>query len=103
MRRRRRVRDIRDDLKERLTGVEERRAKLRDEIKDLDAEVAAINQMLQIESRRHHMTNYLKSAGFERRTPIMTFIHNLLNDRPLSKEDIRVRAEAAGYFQGEEA
>jgi hypothetical protein len=103
------MRDIRDDLKERLDGIEARRLRLRDVLKDLDAEATVINQLLLFENQRRHVPGPLSggvyiSAGDQRLQPVADFITDLLRaGGPLSKNNIRLKCEDAGYFKGEEA
>jgi hypothetical protein len=101
------MRDIRPDLTERLSSMEERRAQLRAELRDLDAQAELLKNLIQVETRRfssdeerHH---YLMSAGFRRLPPIGDFIDDLLRASPMTKDEIRVKAEEAGYFKGDEA
>jgi hypothetical protein len=89
------MRDIRADLRERLRLLEARRAELQITLKDLDEETAAIMRMLDAEDRRFPPVPDNGQAMPEK---ILTeFIYEELVRRRMSKKEIRVVVEGAGY------
>lgn len=89
------MRDIRTDLKERLTAAETKRAQLRAELGSLDAEVSAVMSLMEIEDQRTTEGN-----GQPRKRPLPPleeFITNQVRARASTKADLKVAAQTAGY------
>lgn len=82
------VRDIRADLSERLEALEWRRNALKDQLTELDREAETVQLMLAYENKR----------ASEGRIPMGEFIEAALAEEPLTKEDVRLKCENAGYF-----
>lgn len=106
------MRDIRDDLKERLAGIEARRASIRKALAETDDERTAILKLLEFENRRHtappRSNGLLSSLGSLAAAAaavysLPTYIEHALENRPLSKDEIKELTEKAGYFKGEES
>jgi hypothetical protein len=89
------MRDIREDLKERLSSLEARRAEHHAALKELDEQAAAVMRMLDMEDRRFPEQ---KPNGAPAPTKALTdFIYEELGRRKMNKAEIKVAAERAGY------
>jgi hypothetical protein len=88
------MRDIRADLRERLSAAEAERAQLTLKLKGVDSRVDALMRLLEIED--HAIAG--NGSGAERPLkPLPDFILALAQHRPVTKADIRTAANAEGY------
>lgn|GEM_PF-1899260 len=116
------MRDIRDDLRERLEGIDTQRDGLRKSLEALDTEREIVLKMLEFETKRHaySTTESLRirvrstalAAAADKITdavvpfssrPMLTFIEGLLDKGAYTKEELRAEGEAAKMFTGNEA
>ena len=98
------VRDIRDDLRERLDGLGKRReaakAAYDSEIKSITEEEVLIRGLLLVEQRRLGVAQDTPKAT---PIPLADYFLMLMNGGPRTKEELRENAQQSGYFQGEES
>jgi hypothetical protein len=94
------MRDIRDDLRERLRTIEDERAALQAAMKAKGDEALAIMQLLDFEDKRFPAESADASPPPEK--PAADFIVDLARDQRLSKDEIRDALERAGYLRGAE-
>jgi hypothetical protein len=87
------VRDIRADLKERLTGAEAKRAQFTAALKTLDIEVDALMRLIQIEDQRDNGGSAKPKNGL----PLADFIVAMTEHSPMNKEELKAAAQANGY------
>jgi hypothetical protein len=91
------MRDIREDLRERLSSLEAKRAEHHAALKELDEQAAAVMRMLDIEDREFPEQ---QPKGGPAPTPtkvLSDFIYEELGRRRMNKAEIKVAAERAGY------
>jgi hypothetical protein len=95
------MRDIRRDLKERLSSLEERRAQLQATLKVIEDESAVLMRLLDYEDHRFpsEQTNIEQSD----RPVLGEFITQHLHSRPMTKPEIRALTERAGYLAKSES
>jgi hypothetical protein len=89
------MRDIRDDLRERLAVAEAERAKLTASLSSLDAEIRAVMSLMEIEDHRQ-----IEGSSPVKRTATATlqdFILSRTQTKGMSKEHLRSAAQAEGY------
>jgi hypothetical protein len=89
------IRDIRQDLRERLRTLEAQRDKLHVELKEAEQQIGVLMHMLEIEDRR-----FADKAPSEVRKPmtkLSDFIYGELGRRRMTKEEVKIVAERAGY------
>jgi hypothetical protein len=96
------MRDIRQDLKERLGILEARRSELHSELKEMDEESATVIRLLDIEDRRFP-PEQLGQTEPEPTVALAEFIFTELGKRPLGKDEMRPVAERGGYFKDTES
>jgi hypothetical protein len=109
------MRDIRQDLRERLAGItaryyeelyeydlkrealEERRRTI---IEALDQERVAVEQLLKVEEERHGASpSEVEARKTARLIPLATFIETKVHAHgPMDKDQLRAEAHLAGYF-----
>jgi hypothetical protein len=93
------MRDIRQDIRERLDLVEARRSSLERALKALNDEADALMRVLEAEDRR-----FLREPLATRPDGAMAdFIVSEIDKRPLSKDEVLQVLERAGYLDGIEA
>lgn len=116
------MRDIRDDLRERLQGIDAQRDGLRKSLEALDSEREIVLKMLEFETKRHAysaqgaLTPEARSAALKAAVakladnaiqlssrPILTLVEGLLEKGAYTKDELRAEAETAGMFTGNEA
>ena len=86
------MRDIRADLKERLSAAEAKRAQLKADLSFLDKEISTVMSLIEIEDHR-----LAANLGKKKSTiPLEDFILSQAQ-RPVNKEELRIVARAAGY------
>jgi hypothetical protein len=90
------MRDIRQDLKERLSSVEAKRAEHHAALKQLDQQAAAIMLMLDTEDRRFPEPKPNSAAAAPTKA-LTDFIYEELGRRRMDKTEIKLAAEQAGY------
>ncbi|MBV8736768.1 MAG: hypothetical protein JO007_05830 [Alphaproteobacteria bacterium] len=88
------MRDIRQDLRERLTNLERKRDQLQAELRIIEDESAALMRLLDFEDRRFPDTDE-RVQHPER--PVGDSILQALRVRSLTKDEIRDELERAGY------
>ena len=111
------MRDIRDDLRDRIAGVEGRYAELnakydeqrqrlqeqfRSELALLDQEKDALTKLIMIESERVGQPAPPPQAAKYKLPLADFFITKIHAIGPLSKEELREHADLAGYFEGKD-
>jgi hypothetical protein len=90
------MRDIRDDLIERLQASQTEQTRLNYRLKEIEAEMELIRRLVEIEMKRHPSDEPKNEPEIK----ISEFVLNGLRERgPATKEQIRVSAEQEGYFK----
>lgn len=91
------VRDIRDDLRDRLASIEEQEAQMAEALKRLGEQKAHYRRILEIEEGRYPLPGLLPNDP-DTALPLAEFLIEALRTRPRTKEELREMAEQAGYF-----
>jgi hypothetical protein len=89
------IRDIRQDLRERLRALETQRDKLHVDLKEAEQQIGVLMNMLEIEDRR-----FPPQASSDQQKPtkrLSDFIFEELGRRRMTKEEIKIAAEKNGY------
>jgi hypothetical protein len=89
------LRDIRVDLKDRLRAAIEKSALLDAQLQDARSEVRALEQLLEVEERRHQLSQQARPR--QPVEPLAEFIEGALQQQAMTKEELRDYAERAGY------
>lgn len=108
------MRDIRPDLKERLSFIEKERARIEasvyDQLDDLDQQKLGVEALLEQEERRFASAsgngNGHSPAAEDGSTPLARFILSVFrktNPRPVSLADFKAMAAKANFDFGEKA
>jgi hypothetical protein len=87
------MRDIRSDLKERLAQAERTRAGLTAQLKEVDAEVAALMNLMEIEDRRGVSDGKSQPPA----EPVQDFLISAISQNPMTKDELKNAAVARGY------
>ena len=92
-------RDIRADLKERLRTAVVSRDDFLAKAKEFDSEIDLLTKLLDQEERRFGQKPETDKGNDEEKAPLQDFLLKKLAHADLSKDDMKVFAEHAGYFE----
>lgn len=92
------MRDIRQDLHERLAAAKKNRAGIQSELEELDAEANLLSRLLEMEDARARTGSALKALKIVPVLPIADFFVEVIKERPRTKDELRELAQAKGYF-----
>jgi len=96
------MRDIRHDIRERLTEIEERRSRLQTELSAAEDESHLLMRLLDIEDERFP-ANAAQAPSQPEQTAGDFVIDQLRKRGSMTKDEVRDAMERAGYFAGGEA
>lgn len=99
------MRDIRDDIRERLAAVEHKRQDFLAALKAQDDIKAALEKLLELEEARTRSGTVVNGNNHEKTPtiPVADFLVGLLRERPRTKEELSELAARAGYYPDAEA
>ena len=105
------MKDIRDEIEERLADASQRRVGLVNQIKGIDIEVETLKKMMELESQRHaHKVNPSPRRGLLSTTaPTVVvgsapdLIEKILETGPHSKDELKEAGVQKGVFDPETA
>jgi hypothetical protein len=91
-------RDIRADLKERLRTAVVSRDDFLAKAKEFDSEIDLLTKLLDQEERRFGQKVEVEKGSSDERAPLQDFLLKKLAHNEMTKDDMKVFAEHAGYF-----
>ena len=94
------MRDIRQDLKERIAAEAARREPLQAAIEQIDQNIDSLTSLLAQEESRASGNGVDKTVHARPTGPLQDYLLRMLGKGPKSLEELRASATAAGYFEG---
>lgn len=92
------MRDIRQDIHERLAADKKTRTTIQSELEKLDAKIDLLSRLLEVEEARIRTTSAVKALKIVPALPVSDFFVEVIKERPRTKDELRELAQAKGYF-----